>query len=984
MDALGLLGIRGWLLLTIGLLTIIYIYVKWKFGLWRRLGIPGPDFFPYVGQMIHLNKKGFHGLDVELVEKYGRVFGLYFGSMAGIMISDPDLIKTIMVKDFSKAPNRYALVEQRGEMKHSLTEVVDDHWRFMRNTILPTFSSGKLRKMGIPLKEKYKMLLEGLTKKAEEGSVIEFKQVFGSFTMDVIASLGFGMEIDSQTNPDNKFVKYAKELFDVDISLLAILAVLIPPFEKLLDHFNMSPLNNRGRMEFFKSAVHRAIEMRDDTDKDRKDMLQLMLNAHRLTDKNEIEDTHTYENPEEWKKRGLTVEEITGNAILFLLAGYDTTSSTMTFMAYNLATNPECQEKLINEIDKVLGQELPTYDNIQKLVYLDMVFNETLRLYPPATRTNRNNSVEIEVDGIKIPPNTEIIFPIFAIHRNPKYWPEPEKFDPERFTPENKEGRHPYTFLPFGHGPRNCIGQRLAGMEVKCGIAYILQHYRFIKCSETEIPLQYVKRKFGLWRRLGVPGPDFVPYVGQMIQLNKKGFHGLDVELVQKYGRLVGLYFGSQPSIMISDPDLIKTIMVKDFSKAPNRFALVEQRGEMKHSLTEVVDDHWRFMRNTILPTFSSGKLRKMGILLKEKYKMLLEGLTKKAEKGSVIEFKQVFGSYTMDVIASLGFGMEIDSQTNPDNKFVKYAKELFEVNISLLIILAVLIRPFDKLLDYFNMSPLNNRRRMDFFKSAVHRAIDMRDDTDKDRKDMLQLMLNAHRLTDKNEIEDTHTYENPEEWKKRGLTVEEITGNSILFLLAGYDTTASTMTFMAYNLATNPECQDKLIREIDTVLEQELPTYDNIQKLGYLDMVFNETLRLYPPATRTNRNNSEEIEVDGIKIPPNTEIIFPIFAIHRNPKYWPEPEKFDPERFTPENKETRHPYTFLPFGHGPRNCIGQRLAGMEAKCGIAYILQHYRFTNCSETEIPLQLSKEALMKPANGVKLKLERRTPTHLNNES
>ncbi|XP_062574948.1 cytochrome P450 3A19-like [Saccostrea cucullata] len=149
--------------------------------------------------------------------------------------------------------------------------------------------------------------------------------------------------------------------------------------------------------------------------------------------------------------------------------------------------------------------------------------------------------------------------------------------------------------------------------------------------------------------------------------------------------------------------------------------------------------------------------------------------------------------------------------------------------------------------------------------------------------------------------------------------------GNSILFLMACYETTASAMTCIAYNLATNPECQDKLIQEIDTVLGQ------------------------------SNRINSE---VDGVKIPPNTELIFPIFAIHRNPKYWPEPEKFDPERFTPENKESRYLYTFLPFGHGPRNCIGQRLAGMDVKCSITYILQHYRFTNCSETEIPLQLRK--------------------------
>lgn len=485
----------------------------------------------------------------------------------------------------------------------------------------------------------------------------------------------------------------------------------------------------------------------------------------------------------------------------------------------------------------------------------------------------------------------------------------------------------------------------------------------------------YIKWKFGIWHRLRIPGPDFMPYVGQMKQFREKGLAQLDVELVQKYGRLVGLFFGSTPSLMISDPELIKNIMVKDFSKAPNRFALITRRDELKYSLTDVVDDHWRFIRNTILPTFSSGKMRKMSSILQVKYKMLLDALNKRAAEGEVIEFKEVYGNYTMDVIASLGFGMEIDSQTNPDNTFVKYAKELFTVKFTPLLILAAMSSKIDAVLNYFKISPLNNRKVMEFYKSAVHQAVGMRDDTDKDRKDMLQLMLNAHKDTDRNEIEETHTYENPEQWKKRGLTVEEITGNSILFLLAGFDTTASTMTFMTYNLATNPECQDRLIEEIDSVLGTELPTYDNIQKLEYLDMVFCETLRLYPPATRINRSNLDEMDINGIKIPKETELTFPVFAIHRDPEFWEEPEKFDPERFTPENKAKRNPYVYLPFGHGPRNCIGQRLAAMEAKCAIVYILQHYRFVTCSETEIPLELSKDALMKPANGVKLKLEKK---------
>lgn len=487
----------------------------------------------------------------------------------------------------------------------------------------------------------------------------------------------------------------------------------------------------------------------------------------------------------------------------------------------------------------------------------------------------------------------------------------------------------------------------------------------------------HVKWKFGFWKRMGVPSPDYFPYIGTMREIKKRGIYEFDKTLITKYGRIVGMYLGSNPSLLIADPEIIKNISVKEFSKAPNRFQHFSgSKNEMRHGLTAVEDDHWRFMRNTLLPTFSSGKMRKMDPLLRVKYKLLLESLKTNVDEGKPIEFKQTFGAYTMDVIASLGFGMDIDSQTNPDNLFVKYAKELLTFSFNPIIILLVLIPKLDIIFNYFNVSPLNNRRVMNFFKSAVERAIEMRDDVDKNRQDLLQLMINAHNDTDKNEIEEEQAIQDdPQKWKKRGLTTDEVTGNAIVFFIAGYDTTASTLAFMAYCLATNPDCQERLISEIDSAIGQELPTYDNVQTIEYLDRVLNETLRLYPPATRTSRVGKTELDIGGYKIPKGIELAFAVYALHRDPEIWPEPEKFDPERFSPEKKSERHPYAFIPFGHGPRNCIGQRLATMEIKCAIVYILQHYRFKTCDETEIPLKLAKTGLLKPLNGVKLLLENR---------
>ncbi|XP_052098012.1 cytochrome P450 3A29-like [Mytilus californianus] len=416
--------------------------------------------------------------------------------------------------------------------------------------------------------------------------------------------------------------------------------------------------------------------------------------------------------------------------------------------------------------------------------------------------------------------------------------------------------------------------------------------------------------------------------------------------------------------------------MVKDFSNCPNRRNVLASRNELKHSLINLRDDHWRFIRNTLLPTFSSGKMRALNSIFKRSYESLLENLKPKAKAGEPIEFKQVFGAYTMDIIASAGFGLDVDSQKNPENKFTKYAKMLFDFKFSRLIILIMAFPSVDIIFNWFNISPNNNRTVMDFFKSVVKTAIGMRKETDQKPKDLLQMMLNAHNDKDVNDNEGVHQYEkDPEKWKKRGLTLDEITGNSILFLLVGYDTTASALTFVSYCLATNPDCQEKLIKERDSVLGKDCPNYDNIQKMDYLDRVFSETLRLYAPGGRTDRHVEKEMIVHGYKIPKNAEIMIPIHAIHRDPEFWEEPEKFDPERFTPENKAKRHPYCYLPFGHGPRSCIGIRLAQVEAKYALVYILQHYRFKTCEETEIPIQLTKGRITKPANGMKLKLESR---------
>jgi len=201
-------------------------------------------------------------------------------------------------------------------------------------------------------------------------------------------------------------------------------------------------------------------------------------------------------------KKVLSYRDIRGQAFIFLLAGFDTTAIALSFTLYLLSMNPECLKRAQEEVDEALGDKFPDYDSVNSLNYLEMCISEAMRLYPPGFIVDRVVENDCEINGIKIPKGIAVNFPIAGIHNDPEHWPEPEKFDPERFTADNKSKRHPYAFIPFGMGPRNCIGMRLALLEMKVALASVLQRLTPVECDKTRPiqldPLQ-VKAKDGLW-----------------------------------------------------------------------------------------------------------------------------------------------------------------------------------------------------------------------------------------------------------------------------------------------------------------------------------------------------------------------------------------------------------------------------------------------------------------------------------------------------
>lgn len=190
----------------------------------------------------------------------------------------------------------------------------------------------------------------------------------------------------------------------------------------------------------------------------------------------------------------ITDLEILSQSFLFLIAGYETTATTLAFLFYSFATVPETQEKLLKEIKENINSDgtIP-YEKLIQLPYMDACISEALRLYQPLMVLERVATRNTKIENIEVEKGTYVQVPVFTLHHNEEFWPDAFRFDPERFMPENKDKIVPYTYLPFGGGPRSCIGMRFALVEIKLALVELLQKYEFIVCEDTQIPLKFNK-----------------------------------------------------------------------------------------------------------------------------------------------------------------------------------------------------------------------------------------------------------------------------------------------------------------------------------------------------------------------------------------------------------------------------------------------------------------------------------------------------------
>ncbi|XP_054475317.1 thromboxane-A synthase [Anoplopoma fimbria] len=510
---------------------------------------------------------------------------------------------------------------------------------------------------------------------------------------------------------------------------------------------------------------------------------------------------------------------------------------------------------------------------------------------------------------------------------------------------------------------------------------------------------------YSVLSRCGIKHPKPVPFWGNIFMF-RQGFFNPINDLIKTHGRVCGYYLGRKPVVVIADPDMLRQVMVRDFSSFSNRMTLRFATKPMTDCLLMLRNERWKRVRSILTPSFSAAKMKEMVPLINTATDALIRNFDVSAESGEAFDIHRCFGCYTMDVIASVAFGTQVDSQNNPDDPFVRHAQMFFSFSFFRPIMLFFIAFPFITA-PLAGLIPNKRRDQMNnFFINIIQRIIKQREEqpAEQRRRDFLQLMLDARtskecvslehfdtanhaaeqldRLDHRNQqTQPSASDQDPQEPssrrpQKKMITEDEIVGQAFVFLLAGYETSSNTLGFTCYLLAIHPECQCKVQQEVDDFFTRhESLDYTNVQELKYLDMVISEALRLYPPGFRFARDIDEDCVLNGQVLPKGATLEIPAGFLHYDPEHWPEPERFIPERFTAEAKASRHPFVYLPFGAGPRNCVGMRLAQLEIKMALVRLFRRFSIVACSETKVPLELKSSSTLGPKNGIFVKIQSR---------
>jgi len=435
------------IVLALTALTFFYIYFKKKYSYWSSRGIPGPYPVPILGTFFSENFSTSIDVETKLFKKYGKVFGTYSGTIPVFNSCEPEHIKQILGDTdgfhnfgqftyFDRYASRSGVFFMNGEK-----------WRERRKVVSQHFTSKKLKSLLDRFETVSNNLINNIEELRKTSDVIDLREMTKFYSIDIISKYFYSIEVDTFQH-HRKHTDYAKNALKVgDLNLIKYFLMnfipdsLIRAFE--INHFESAPMDAIG------DILKKMMQQRDPNARFN-DVIELLQ-----------------ENVKEGKIN-LTEDEIIGNCMVLFFAGTETTSQSVSSIFCFLIENPEVKERLYNELNDLFPDGKLSYEKLMECEYLDAVMNEGLRLGPSITSMDKltTRDVILEKGNYKIEKGTPIMLNFYLNHINPEYFPDPYKFDPERFMDKSASNPNQINnsgvYLPFSAGKRQCLGMRLA------------------------------------------------------------------------------------------------------------------------------------------------------------------------------------------------------------------------------------------------------------------------------------------------------------------------------------------------------------------------------------------------------------------------------------------------------------------------------------------------------------------------------------------
>ncbi|CAF2108144.1 unnamed protein product [Rotaria magnacalcarata] len=462
-----------------------FLSVYWKFirsskriyDTLQSQGIPSEPFVPIVGQLSELRRRREQGqlleYHQELTKKHGLIYLFWLGPYSRLVIQEPDLIADVVGR--TSAQNYMKPVDLGLRLKpiigiHNLFVSNGTEHERARKMLNPAFHFTNLRSMVSIMTYQTQKSIDTLL---ESSSAINLAIEFNNLTLSIIASSAFGKSFETMTNAREIVVHGFTEVLSA-ISYRASRMITFFPIVSQLPFWkkNIVDKGTRDVNNFVDQIITDRRQDRSESLCASADLLDLLLSA-----------VDTQGQP-------FTDQEIKDQALTFVFAGHETTSNLMIWVIYELMTNPSVYRACQDEVDRILPDGMiPTYEHLNELHTIEAVLQETLRLYPPAPFFIRQCIKEQTIGAttdhpFRIPEGTIVLTNVYAVHRRSEYWSRPNEFDYTRWlrdpvTNLKPKLAHPFCYLPFAAGPRNCIGQNFASLEAKVILAMLVQQCHF-------------------------------------------------------------------------------------------------------------------------------------------------------------------------------------------------------------------------------------------------------------------------------------------------------------------------------------------------------------------------------------------------------------------------------------------------------------------------------------------------------------------------